>query len=315
MVRILIRVDGARTRMSLGTSSSRPGFFDRAKTGWTLTKDSASVIRAHPRLLVFPLLAAVASAGFFVVFFFPLLIANLIGSGVEYVGLFVVYFATTFVSTYAAAALVHATNEVFHGREPSIPGSLKAVRGRLGPIVVWSLISATVSVVLKAMEDSDNPIAGLLRSIFAVGWAIMTFFIVPVIVFEDVSVTSMFSKSASAFRDTWGETIGAGFGITLIVTLVGVGLALGALAVSVPVAAVFPGPGILLTVVLLAGVVAFTYLLSQTIWGVAKTALYVYAVEGRRPDQFANFDFETLGGRTEGKASPGNAGTYDTLDR
>ena len=300
--------------MSFGTRSGRPGLFDRAKTGWTLTKDSAGVIRDHPNLLVFPLIAGIASAAFLVVLFVPMLIANLIGSGLEYVALFVVYFATTLVSTYAAAALVHATNEAFHGREPNVIASLKAVRSRLGPIVVWSLISATVSVVLKTMEDSDNPIAGILRSLFAVGWSIMTFFIVPVIVFEDVSVTSMFSKSASAFRDTWGETLGAGFGITLVVTLVGIVLAVGALAVSIPVAAVFPGPGILLALLLVGGVIAFTYLLSQTIWGVAKTALYVYAVEGHRPAEFDNFDFETLGGRTEESASPGTAGSRDTLD-
>ncbi|MBP1921961.1 hypothetical protein J2751_000966 [Halorubrum alkaliphilum] len=300
--------------MSFGTRSGRPGFFDRAKTGWALTKDSAGVIRDHPNLLVFPLIAGVASAAFLVVLFVPMLIANLIGSGLEYVALFVVYFATTFVSTYAAAALVHATNEAFHGREPNVIASLKTVRSRLGPIVVWSLISATISVVLKTMEDSDNPIAGILRSLFAVGWSIMTFFIVPVIVFEDVSVTSMFSKSASAFRDTWGETLGAGFGITLVVTLVGIVLAIGAIAVSVPVAAVFPGPGILLALLLLGGVIAFAYLLSQTIWGVAKTALYVYAVEGHRPAEFDNFDFETLGGRTEESASPGTAGSRDTLD-
>ena len=300
--------------MSFGTRSGRPGFLDRAKTGWNLTKDSAGVIREHPNLLVFPLLAGIASAAFLVVLFVPILIANLIGSGLEYVALFVVYFLTTFVSTYAAAGLVHATNEAFHGRKPAVIESLKAVSSRLGPIVVWSVISATVSIVLKAMEDSDNPVAGVLRSIFAIGWAIMTFFIVPVIVFEDVSITSMFSKSASAFRDTWGETLGAGFGITLVVTLVGIVLAVGALAVSIPVAAVFPGPGILLTILLLGGVIAFTYLLSQTIWGVAKTALYVYAVEGTRPDQFDDFDFETLGGRAEGSASPGRAGSRDTLD-
>ena len=298
--------------MSFGTRSGRPGFFDRVKTGWTLTKDSAGVIRDHPNLLIFPLLAGVASAAFLIVLFVPIVIANLIGSGLEYIALFVVYFVTTFVSTYAAAALVHATNEVFHDREPDVIGSITAVRSRLGPIVIWSLISATISVVLKTMEDSDNPVAGILQSLFAVGWSILTFFIVPVIVFENVSVTSMFSKSASAFRDTWGETLGAGFGITLIVTLVGIVLALGALAVSVPVAAVFPGPGILLALLLLGGVIAFTYLLSQTIWGVAKTALYVYAVEGHRPAAFDNFDFETLGGRTQERGTPGG---HDTLDR
>ncbi|MWV64683.1 hypothetical protein GRS48_07595 [Halorubrum sp. JWXQ-INN 858] len=301
--------------MSIGTGSSRVGFFDRVKTGWTLTKDSVGVIRDHPNLMVFPLLAGVASAAFFVLFFFPLLIANLIGSGLEFLVLLVLYFLTTFVSTYCACALVYGANEAFHGREPAVMDCLKAVSDRLGPIVVWSVISATVSVVLKAMEDSDNPIAGIMRSLFAVGWAIMTFFIVPVIVFEDVTVTSMFSRSASAFRETWGETIGAGFGITLIVAAVGVVLAIGALALSLPVAAVFPGPGILLTVLLLGGVLVFTYLLSQTIWGIAKTALYVYAVEGRTPEGFENFEFETLGGRTERTASPGSAGTRDTLDR
>ena len=292
---------------------SRIGFFDRIKTGWTLTKDSASVVRDNPKLLIFPLLATVASAGFLVVFFVPMLIANLVGSGLEYAALFVWYFATTFLSTYAAAALVHATNEVFHDRDPSVRGSLSAVSSRLGPIVAWSLISATASVVLKSLEDSDNPIAGILATLFSIGWAIMTFFIVPVIVFEDVSITSMFSRSAETFRNTWGETLGAGFGVTLVVGLFGLVLALGAIAVSLLLATVSPLAGGVTAILLLVGVLALTYLLSQTIWAVAKTALYVYAAEGRTPSQFENFEFETLGGRTEGAASPGRAGTQDTL--
>ncbi|WP_418286714.1 DUF6159 family protein [Halorubrum sp. DTA46] len=296
-----------------GTPARRIGFFDRIKTGWTLTKDSANVIRDNPELVLFPLLAGLASAAFLIVFFVPMLIANLVGSGLEYVALFVWYFATTFLSTYAAAGLVHATNEAFHGRDPSVRESLAAVSDRVGPIVAWSLISATVSVVLKAIEDADNPIARLLGALFAVGWAIMTFFIVPVIVFEDVSVTSMFSRSTDTFRNTWGETLGAGFGITLVVGLFGIVLAVAALAVSLPLAAFFPAAGGILAVVLLAVALATTYLLSQTIWGVAKTALYVYAAEGRAPSQFENFEFETLGGRTEKRASPGNAGTRDTL--
>jgi len=272
------------------------------------------VIREHPQLLVFPLLAGIASAAFLVVLFVPVLIANPIGSGLEYVALFAVYLVTTFVSTYFAVALVYAANETFHGREPEVFDCVQAVSNRIGPILVWSVISATVSIVLKSIEDSDTPLAGIATSLFAIGWSILTFFIVPVIVFEEVTVTSMFSRSGSAFRETWGESIGAGFGISLIVGLVGVVLTLGALALSVPIAAVFPAHGLLLTVLLLGGVFAFTYLLSQTIWGVAKTALYVYAVEGRRPAEFENFDFDTLGGRTERRGSPGAVGTRDTLD-
>lgn len=292
--------------MAIGTGSGGSGFLGRLKTGWTLTKDSIGVIRDHPELLVFPLLAGISSVVFFVLLFVPLVLAEAIGGGLEYVVLFGLYFVTTFLSTYFSAALCHAANEAFHGRDPDLRENMRAVSDSLGPIVVWSLISATVSVVFRILENSDNPLATVLRSLFAVGWAILTFFIVPVLVFEDVTATSMFERSGETFKKTWGETLGAGFGVTAIVFGIGLLLVAGAVAVSVPVAAVFPGGGVVLAVALVALAFVFTYLLSQTIWGVAKTALYVYAVEGVTPEQFENFDFETLGGRTERRATPGS---------
>ena len=291
--------------MATRTGSGGLGFLDRLKTGWTLTKDSVGVIRDHPKLLAFPLLAGVSSIVFLVLLFVPLVLSDAIGGGLEYVVLFALYFGTTFLSTYFSAALVHAANEAFHGREPRLRDSTHAVSGSLGPILVWSLISATVSIIFRLLENSDNPVAAVLRSLFAIGWAILTFFIVPVIVFEDVTATSMFERSGETFKNTWGETLGAGFGVTAIVLGIGLLLVAGAVAVSVPVAAVFPGGGVILAVALVALAFVFTYLLSQTIWGVAKTALYVYAVEGVTPEQFENFDFETLGGRAERRATPG----------
>ena len=283
------------------------GFFDRLKTGWTLTKDSVGVIRDHPKLMIFPLLAAISSIVFLVLFFVPMVLADVIRGGLEYVVLFALYFVTTFFSTYFSAALVHAANESFHGREPGLRASMSAINGRLGPIVVWSLISATVSIVFRMLENADNPIASILRSLFALGWSIMTFFIVPVLVFEDVSTTEMFKQSGATFKDTWGETLGAGFGITGIVLAVGFGFVVVALALSAVVATAFPGVGLVLAVVFVVIAITFSYLLSQTIWGIAKTALYVYAEEGVQPEQFDNFDFETLGGRTEQKANTGSS--------
>ena len=293
--------------MSMNTSSGKVGFLDRLKTGWTLTKDSFAVLKDHPKLMVFPLLAGIASAFFFVLFFFPLLITGFIGSGLEAILLFMLYFITTFFSTYFSAALVYGANQAFHDEDPGIIECMKAVTPRIGQIIVWSLIAATVSVILKALEESDNPFASILRTVFAAGWSIMTFFIVPVLVFEDVSVKSMFVESTRTFRDTWGETIGAGFGITFIVMLFGAALVVGALVVSIPLALVLPGPGIVLGIFLVGGAFATAYLVNQTVWGIAKTALYVYAAEGRAPEQFQNFDFETLGGRAEKAATPGRA--------
>lgn len=301
--------------MSMRTGSGGMGFFDRLKTGWTLTKDSVGVIRDHPKLMIFPLLAAISSIFFLVLFFVPMVLAEVIGGGLEYVVLFALYFVTTFFSTYFSAALVYAANEAFHGREPGVRDSMRAITDRLGPIVVWSVIAATVSILFRILEDADSPLASILRSLFALGWAIMTFFIVPVLVFEDVTARTMFERSGATFKNTWGETLGAGFGITAIVAGIGLVLLVAALVISAPLLATFPGPGIVLVVVLVALAVVFTYLISQTVWGIAKTALYVYAREGVTPEQFENFDFETLGGRTERRATPGTGPDPGSADR
>jgi hypothetical protein len=226
--------------MAMNSQSVNFSFFDRIKTGWTLTKDSITVIRDHPKLLVFPLLAGISSIFFLVLFFLPLVIADVIGGGLEYVVLFGLYFVTTFFSTYFSAALVYAANEAFHSREPGIRDSMRVINNRFGTIIVWSLISATVSIVFRILENSDNPVATIMRSLFTVGWSIMTFFVVPVLVFEDVTATSMFKKSGTTFKETWGETLGAGFGITGIVVGLGILFVAGAIAASAPIAGSFP---------------------------------------------------------------------------
>ena len=310
--------------------------FERIRTGLRVAKASFGVLRREYWLLVFPVLYGIAwlagAVGLVAGIFVALVGAGYGLAAVDQVAALsegqaettvtalliaasvLFMFVATAVATFFSAALVHSVGSLFAGESTSLRDGLAGAWEAKRTILAWGAVGTAVGLVFRALESREGTAARLARSVAGFAWFAMTFFIVPVIVFEDVSITSMFSKSASAFRDTWGETLGAGFGITLVVTLVGIVLAVGALAVSIPVAAVFPGPGILLTILLLGGVIAFTYLLSQTIWGVAKTALYVYAVEGTRPDQFDDFDFETLGGRAEGSASPGRAGSRDTLD-
>ena len=293
------RLPGGAGRTSGG------GVFSKFKTGLTLSKDSLGVIRDHPKLLVFPAMGALSSLAFWIVFLVPLLVANLFGSGVEFVVLFVLYFVTTFTATFFTAGLVFAVNQAFHGEEPSVKASLNAAWQRKGPILVWSAIAATVSVILKKLEESNSAVVGILSSLFALGWSVMTFFMVPVIVFEEVTVTSMFRRSAETFRETWGESIGVGRGVTRIQFLVGiVGVAI-AVVLALALGAIVPVAGLVLGVFLVGGALVLTYLLGQTVWGITKTALYVYAAEDRVPEQFENFDFETLEGRTERPATPG----------
>lgn len=62
-------------------------------------------------------------------------------------------------------------------------------------------------------------------------------------------------------------------------------------------------------------VFVFTYLVGQTVRGITKTALYVYAAEARVPEAFAGFDFQTLDGRTRREATPGTVEAHTTAFR
>lgn len=290
---------------SSSSGSAVTGFFGKLKTGLKLSKDSLGVIQDHPKLLLFPLFGGLATLLFWIAFLVPLWISGVIGTGAEFAVLFLLYFLTTFTATFFTASLVFAVNQAFHGEEPQLGESMRAAWRRKGPILVWSVIAATVSLILKKAQESNNLISRLLASFFALGWTVLTFFIVPVIVFEDVTVRSMFTRSGETFRSTWGESIGVSFGVTIIQF----GLALVGILIALVIAALFwlimPAAGIVVGIFLIGGVLVGSYLIGQTVWGITKTALYVYAAEDRVPEQFADFDFATLDGRTDG-ATPGN---------
>jgi hypothetical protein len=109
-----------------------------------------------------------------------------------------------------------------------------------------------------------------------------------VIVFEDVGVVGMFKRSGETFKNTWGETAGAGFGVGIVTAA----FALVGLLVAGAVFLVFGGTvGVVGAVAVGAAVLLLAYLLGTTLGGIAKTALYVYASEGRQPPEFENVDF------------------------
>jgi hypothetical protein len=168
---------------------------------------------------------------------------------------------------------------------------LAAAWDNRGELFVWAMASAIVGTVLRAVESADNPLAELAAFLFSVAWSILTYFVIPVIVFEDVSAREMFERSGETFKATWGETAGAGFGVGLITVLFTLaGLAVAAVLL-VALGGSAAGIGLALGVGLL--VVLAAFLLGSSLGSIAKTALYVYATEGRRPDGFENVDFAT----------------------
>lgn len=270
--------------------------FQRLKMGFVLTKDSLLVMRHNPTLFLFPVVSGIAGLAFLAIFLgitFGLMAVT--PEGGVLVGLFFVYLALTFVSSFFAAALVHQTREVFGGNEASLKAGVAAAWDVKGPLFVWSLISATIGLLINAIENSDSRVSQLFGAIFGFAWTLMTFFIVPVIVFERTSTTGMFKQSAGTFKQTWGETPISLLGVNVVGMLVALPFVLPGVYLSQTGLAVV-GIGLVLVGVLL------SFLVSQTLQGVVKTTLYLYAKEGKRPEEFDNVDFDGLADERAGRS-------------
>lgn len=267
------------------------GIFSRLVTGLKLARGSLSVLRDHPKLIAFPLIGGLAG----LVFIAVLLGGTLVGTGQEsgpilYAALFGLYVGSTFIASFFTAALMHATRDAFHGEQPDLRRSMAAAWRRKGTLLLWAVIAAVVGVLIRALEESNEIVARIVAVVFALGWAVMTYFVVPVIVFEDVGLRGMFSRSGGLVKDLWGESLGAEAGVSIVTVLL---VLVGAAVTAVGFLVLPTGTAAGLFTVLAIGAIAIVgaLLIGMALTGIAKTALYVYATEDETPPYFDGLDF------------------------
>ncbi|WP_136689474.1 DUF6159 family protein [Halorhabdus amylolytica] len=277
------------------------GIFRRISIGFGLARRSGRVLRAHPNLLAFPLLGGLAGLAFVMTVFGGLFLADLGSGPIMYATLFVIYVVETFIASFFTAALVAATRETFRGREPTIRASLAIAWEKRWQLLAWSIVAAIVGVIIRGIEESSEIGGTILAALFSLAWGVMTYFVVPVIVFEETSITGMFRESGHTIKRTWGESLGTLSAIS-IVTFV---LVLGGVAVAGVTFLTFAGAGlvgILVTIAIGGTAIVLAYLIGQALTGIAKTALYVYATEDEAPEFFEDMDFNRLGGGSQGSS-------------
>ncbi len=258
----------------------------RIATTIELAKASWSVLKADKELAVLPLLSGVASIVVALTFLIPagfLRGTESVGT-VEYVLLAVLYLAMAFVTIFFNTALVYAANERLSGGDPTIGSALSGAARHIPQIFVWAAISATVSVILKSLQERAGILGQIVIGIVGLAWTLVTFLVIPVFVVEDVGVRDAVSRSATLFKRTWGENVAAqvGFGLLgFLVSLPFILLAVGAMASgSQALAAV----GVVVGVV---GIVGVSVVLAA-LNAIFQTALYHYASSGSVPGGYFN---------------------------
>lgn len=265
----------------------RGAMFERLKRGWTLTKASFGVLRKDKEILVLPVLAFLSIAaglGFWAVV--ALATIGLPGAQgptlLHYVLLFCTYATSAFGGTFFLAATIEMASIRMQGRDPVVRDGLRKAWAKKGKLLAWALVAATVGVLLRVLRERAEGLGRLVGTFLELGWAIATFFAVPVLVYQDVGPIAAVKESGRLMKETWGEAAG-GVGSASIVFfalgLVGLApIALGFLARS----------GLLLGVGIAIAVVYWLVLAAanSAVDGILKAALYRFADTGEMPNGF-----------------------------
>jgi hypothetical protein len=272
---------------------------------WELLKMTWGILMRDRKLLVFPLLsligAVVVSAVFFAVVFIVVTATGSITlttlqdpntwstaqkvTGV--VVLFLYYLVLAIVTIYSNTALTGAVFKGFAGGTPTLNDGFQVANSRLGKIVGYAAITATVGIILAliraALRSQGESIVmrvvgGLTAGLLQAAWSVVTFLTIPVLVAENVGPITMIKRSGQLLKDTWGRQITGSLsmgGIAFLITLaaiVVIGVPTYALySASQSVVALIAG-GALFVVVIMA-----ISLVQGAVSAIFRVALYRYA--------------------------------------
>jgi hypothetical protein len=278
---------------------------DRFGRTWQLFKESFAVLAGDAEILVFPVCSGISLLLLGATFLIPLYrdgtlqaVAHHKGKWDDYAVLFCWYYLNFFVGIFFNSALMGCANIRLSGGQPTVSAGFRMAVSRLGPIALWALVAASVGLVLSTMRDRRNKLLSIMAAGLSLAWSLITYMIVPVLLFEDRGVFSSMHRSEQLFRSHWGEQVAGGFGFGLLTTL----LSIPAVLLALGCWRIDPIAGIILAGVYLLILATVT----SAVRGVFTVALYRYATAGSAPSGFSAdmIDGALGGGRRAAEQAP-----------
>jgi hypothetical protein len=265
---------------------------------WSLMSDSWQVLKLDKSLVVLPLISGVRCMLLLASFAIPIFVTGAWhppGHNAEtqqqvlYYGiLFAFYVANYFIVVFFNAAIVACAATRMGGGNPTIGDGLRAAASRLPVIAGWALVSGTVGLILRVIEDRSDRIGQIVAGLLGMAWTVVSFLVVPILVIENKNPFTALQESTSLLKRTWGEQLVSSFsfsGIFFLLALPAIGLII--LGITI-------GSGIALCACVGLAVVYFILLslIQSALQAIFQTALYLYARDGVVPQGFHE---ETLG--------------------
>ncbi len=188
----------------------------RIKTGWLLLKQSVHLLNGNKYLLryllmtyVWVLILTLVLIGIYLADHQLLYTENDGLSVVGYIVTFISYVVINFAIDFYAAALAANMLGIFQGKREPFSTYTRLARSKAPTILVFSLMQATVGMILKFVIERLRYVGKILSWLLGTLWSLGTMFVLPIIITSDTSAPRAVKESVNFFKSTWGENITA----------------------------------------------------------------------------------------------------------
>lgn len=206
--------------------------------------------------------------------------------------LFLIGIVTYTIRYFFNVALVEELLKSIEGQKVSITRGLSSALGKFGKIFKFAFGMAGVAVMVSLVQSKKGAYR-LVGEALELGWNLATYFVVPILVIDELGPIDAVVKSFKLITRTWGKQIMANFaigaiffipGAIILAVLVGLGVLIAA-QINLAVALVVTVP---LVVILFIIIDLFQSSISQ----IFTVVLYKYVTKG---EAVGGFNRETLG--------------------
>jgi hypothetical protein len=202
--------------------------------------------------------------------------------------LFLFYLCNYFVVIFFNAGIIACATVRLGGGNATVGDGFRAAASRLPAIAGWAVLSATVGLILRMIEDRSKWVGQIVAGLLGVAWTVVSFLVIPVLVVENKGPFAALQESAGLVKKTWGKQVMGGFGFGLIFFLLAIP------AIAVIVLSVFSGNVALMAACIGLGVIYLVVLglVQSALQSIFQAAVFLYARDGQVP---AGFEAEVLG--------------------
>jgi hypothetical protein len=195
------------------------------------------------------------------------------------------YVVQYFVVIFFNTALVGAAIALLEGGRPTVGVALKLAFSRIGAVLGYAVISATIGVLLQALAERLGLLGRLIEATLGLAWTAATFLVVPILAAEGIGPWQAIERSTALLRKTWGENLIGNVGISLVTSMVSGAVGLIGFGGSMLLFQLNPVLGAAL---LLASITTLLLivLVAAALTAIYAAAVYHYAVVGTPPTSF-----------------------------